>query len=167
MGLSYFKQRITKSKTWRIHLNKQINSFVWGLKLICIIHQYLAAPFPLTGKMEEKITWAAALFTWSPRAFYFSLILPGFWLALSFLPTAKSSSGEQSVTMVMCDTLSASPQLQLPKDNTSQPHQRGGHFSVPWQSSALPALLVSSCCFHWELLVQFVFAVLVCGVYSC
>lgn len=106
-------------------LNKQINSFVWELKLICIIHQFLAAPFPLTGKMEENITWAAALFTWSPRAFYSSLILPGFWLALSFLPGAKNSSGEQSVTMVMCDTLSASPQPQLPKDNTSQPHQGG------------------------------------------
>jgi len=48
---------------------------------------FLAVRFPPTGKVEEKITWAAVFFACTPRALKSSSILPRFWLVVSFVLT--------------------------------------------------------------------------------
>lgn len=92
-------------------------------KLICIIQQFLAVPFPLTGKMEEKITWAPAFFTCTPRLCNLSWFCPGLGLQ------CHSCSQQRQQWRAICDlgnvwhplsiTTASAPQAQ----HLSQPRQ--------------------------------------------
>ena len=82
---------------------------------MCIIRLFLDAPFPPAGKMEEKITWAPILIACTPRALQSSLILPRFQLAVSFVPTWESNSGQQSVLLMSCGTLLVTSQTLVPR----------------------------------------------------
>lgn len=84
--MSHCKTKTIKSKPSGLHQ-------LWSQNLICIMYLFLAAPFPLTGKMEERMTLALILFVCIPRALSSFLTSSRFQFAVSFAPAWKNNNG--------------------------------------------------------------------------